>query len=170
MFILTGSYSNRRSRLFWNAPKLVLGAMLLFAGGLTMEPVQASDTAKANVTTVGVSGSPDAYQFVVTVSSPDRGCKQYADWWEVLTEDGKLIYRRVLLHSHVDEQPFTRSGGPVMIGADTVVWVRAHMHPGGYGGKATKGTAKSGFKEAPLSADFARGLEKQPPLPTECAF
>lgn len=170
MFIFPGPYPNRRSRFFWNAPKLVLGTTLLFAGGLTMEPVQASDTAKANVMAVRVAGNPGAYQFTVTVSSLDKGCKQYADWWEVFTEDGKLIYRRVLLHSHVDEQPFTRSGGPVAIGPDTVVWVRAHMHPGGYGGKAMKGTAKGDFREAPLSADFARGLEKQPPLPTECAF
>jgi hypothetical protein len=147
-----------------------LGATLLFASGLIMEPVQASDTAKANVTAVGVTGNPGAYQFTVTVLSPDKGCKQYADWWEVLTEDGKLIYRRVLLHSHVDEQPFSRSGGPVMIGADTVVWVRAHMHSGGYGGRVMKGTSKGGFKEAPLLADFARGLGQQPPLPTECAF
>lgn len=170
MFILPGPYPNRRNRFIRNAPELALGAMLLFASGLIIEPVQASDTTKANVTAVRVTGNSGAYQFAITVFSPDKGCKQYADWWEVLTEDGKLIYRRVLLHSHVDEQPFTRSGGPVAIGPDTDVWVRAHMHPGGYGGKAMKGTAKSGFKEAPLSADFARGLEKQPPLPTECAF
>ena len=47
MFMLTGLYSNRHSRLFWNAPKLVLGTMLLFAGGLTMEPVQASNQERA---------------------------------------------------------------------------------------------------------------------------
>lgn len=44
-----------------------------------------------------------------------------------MSTDGKLLYRRVLLHSHVDEQPFTRSGGPVPIQTDSVVWVRAHM-------------------------------------------
>jgi len=149
---------------------LALWAAFTYVSEQGMETAQASNITKANVTAVGVSGSPSAYQFTVTVSSPDKGCNQYADWWEVLTEDGKLIYRRMLLHSHVDEQPFTRSGGPVAIGPDTVAWVRAHMRPGGYGGKATKGTAKSGFKEAPLSADFARGLQKQPPLPTGCAF
>lgn len=146
-----------------------MGAVL-FAGGLTLQPAQASDTARANVTAVRASGSPGAYQFAVTVSSPDKGCQQYADWWEVLTEDGNPIYRRVLLHSHVDEQPFTRSGGPVAISPDTIVWVRAHMHPGGYGGKAMKGTLKGGFKEVSLPADFAHNLEKRPPLPMECAF
>lgn len=170
MFMLPGLYPNRRNRFLWNAPVLILGEMLLFAGGLTMEPVQASNTANADVTAVRATGNPGAYQFAVAVSSPDKGCEQYANWWEVVTEDGKLVYRRVLLHSHVDEQPFTRSGGPVAISPDTVVWVRAHMHPGGYGGKVMKGTPKGGFKEAPLPTDFARGLEKQSPLPTECAF
>ena len=82
----------------------------------------------ADVIGVQVSGAPGAYQFNVTIKSPDTGCQQYADWWEVVSEDGRLLYRRVLLHSHVDEQPFTRSGGPVPIQADTVVWVRAHEH------------------------------------------
>ena len=59
---------------------------------------------------VSVSGSAQSYTFSVTLRSSDTGCDHYADWWEVLSSDGELIYRRVLLHSHVDEQPFTRSG------------------------------------------------------------
>ena len=62
----------------------------------------------ANVMEVQATGAPNAYQFEVKVSSPDTGCDQYADWWEVLSEDGQLIHRRVLLHSHVGGQPFTR--------------------------------------------------------------
>jgi hypothetical protein len=124
----------------------------------------------ANVIGVRVSGSPGAYSFNVTVKSPDTGCQQYADWWEVVSEDGKLLYRRVLLHSHVDEQPFTRSGGPVPIRADAVVWVRAHMNPGGYGGAVLQGSAKAGFKPAVPAAGFAAGLAKQPPLPEGCDF
>lgn len=161
-------HSNRRETFSRSRNALISGAVLLIAGGLASAPAQASDT--ADVTAVRASGTPGAYQFAVTVSSPDKGCKQYADWWEVLTEDGKLIYRRVLLHSHVDEQPFTRSGGPVAIKPDTIVWVRAHMHPGGYGGKAMKGTPKGGFREVLQPENFAYELEKQPPLPTECAF
>ena len=119
---------------------------------------------------VKVTGKPGAYRFSVEVASPDTGCDQYADWWEVLTGDGELVYRRVLLHSHVGEQPFTRSGGPVSVEAETVVIVRAHMHPYGYGGRALKGTVKAGFEEVKLAEDFAPDVEEEPPLPDGCAF
>lgn len=125
---------------------------------------------QADVIAVQASGQPGAYQFNVGIRSPDKGCAQYADWWEVVSTDGKLLYRRVLLHSHVDEQPFTRSGGPVPIQPDTVVWVRAHMNTGGYGGMAFKGSVKTGFKQAMPDAEFATGLAKQAPLPDGCDF
>jgi hypothetical protein len=125
---------------------------------------------QADVIAVQASGQPGAYQFNVGIRSPDKGCTQYADWWEVVSTDGKLLYRRVLLHSHVDEQPFTRSGGPVPIQADTVVWVRAHMNTGGYGGAALKGSVKAGFKPAVPGAGFAYDLAKQSPLPDGCDF
>jgi hypothetical protein len=130
----------------------------------------ASDAVVADVISVQVTGNPNAYQFSVEIASPDQGCQQYADWWEVLTEEGQLVYRRILTHSHVNEQPFTRSGGPVAIEADMIVIVRAHMHPGGYGGKALMGTVQSGFEEVELAPDLAADVESEPPLPTGCAF
>jgi len=125
---------------------------------------------QADVIAVQTSGQPGAYQFNVGIRSPDKGFAQYADWWEVASTDGKLLYRRVLLHSHVDEQPFTRSGSPVPIQPDTVVWVRAHMNSGGYGGAALKGSVKAGFKPAVPGAGFANDLAKQAPLPDGCDF
>lgn len=139
-------------------------ARSLPAGVVTMK------TQGADVVAVQAAGAPGAYQFNVTVKSPDTGCKQYADWWEVVSEDGKLLYRRVLLHSHVDEQPFTRSGGPVPIQAETVVWVRAHLNTSGYSGAALKGSVKTGFKPAVPDSGFAAGLAKQAPLPNGCDF
>ena len=141
-------------------------------GEATTEPSAAiaADAIVADASSVQVSGDPGAYSFSVEVSSPDEGCEQYADWWEVVAEDGQLVYRRILDHSHVDEQPFVRSGGPVEIGADTVVWVRAHMHPGGYGGQALRGTARGGFEAVEMEAGFAAGLENEPPQPEGCAF
>jgi hypothetical protein len=124
----------------------------------------------ADVIAVVASGAAGAYQLAVTIRSPDQGCQQYADWWEVVSEDGRLLYRRVLLHSHRDEQPFTRSGGPVPIAPDTVVWVRAHMHPAGYGGQALHGSVRNGFQPAAPPAGFAAELVGQGPRPEGCDF
>ncbi len=124
----------------------------------------------ADVLSVRVTGNPGIYQFAVEISSPDTGCEQYADWWEVFSEDGELIYRRVLLHSHVNEQPFTRSGGSVDIANDEVVYVRVHMNTVGYGGMLMKGTVQAGFKTAEAEAGLGSGLERVPPLPEDCAF
>ena len=129
-----------------------------------------SPSSHADIVSVNVNGEQGIYNFSVTISSPDEGCNQYADWWEVISQDGELFYRRILLHSHVNEQPFTRSGGPVSIDSDTIVLVRAHMHPTGYGGLVMKGSVAGGFEPTELSADFASGLAETPPLPEGCNF
>jgi hypothetical protein len=104
------------------------------------------------------------------VSSPDTGCDRYADWWEVISPDGNLLYRRVLLHSHVDEQPFTRTGGPVTIQPAQEVLVRAHLHPDGYTSQAQRGNPRDGWAPVELPAGFADDLATQAPLPADCAF
>lgn len=134
------------------------------------EAVPEEDNLYANVVSVAITGQSNQYQVSVGISSPDTGCEQYADWWEALSEDGELIYRRVLLHSHVNEQPFTRSGGPVDIEEDTVVYIRAHMNIDGYGGNIMKGSVKSGFILIENPPDFSPDIEKEPPLPSGCNF
>lgn len=142
---------------------------------IVVEPARTASQAEspapsARVTGVDVRGEPGAYTFAVTIESPDTGCAQYADWWEVVSGDGeKLLYRRVLLHSHIDEQPFTRSGGLVDIGLDDVVAVRAHMNSTGYGAVLMLGSVSGGFEEAD-GQSFAPALESEDPLPTSCAF
>ena len=108
----------------------------------------------AEVTEVQITGTVNNYTFAVTVNSLDTGCDNYADWWEVVTPEGELIYRRVLLHSHVDEQPFQRTGGTVDIQSEQEVIVRVHMSPGGYSNYAQKGTVASGFNDVTLSRRF----------------
>lgn len=125
---------------------------------------------QAEVLSVNLNGEPGNYSFSVTVSSPDEGCSQYADWWEVTSLDGELIYRRVLHHSHVNEQPFTRSGGPVSIEGDAVVLVRVHMNTTGYSDLAMKGSPEQGFEPTELSQGFAEELSKMSPLPGDCGF
>ena len=123
-----------------------------------------------NVTKVKTSGSENNYNFSITIHSSDTGCDQYANWWEVITVEGDLLYRRILAHSHVDEQPFTRSGGPVKIATDQMVWIRAHMNTIGYGTKVFKGSIKEGFVEVENPTDFAKDLANQEPLPGDCAW
>lgn len=146
---------------------LALALLLLGcdAGGRELTRPEA-ETMLADVIAVSVSGTDVA----ATIQSTETGCDQYADWWEVLTPDGALVYRRVLGHSHPDEQPFTRSGGPVEAESDATLLVRAHMHPGGYGGAAVQGSLGGEWTTVALAPDFAAELALSDPLPDGCAF
>ena len=125
----------------------------------------------AIVTAVATTPQPEGgYRFAVTVQSPDTGCDQYADWWEVITPEGELLYRRILAHSHVDEQPFERSGGPVVIAPEQTVIVRAHMHPSGYDTQAMQGSPATGFEVVTLPDGFAVELAETEPQPDNCTF
>ena len=66
----------------------------------TSEPNPAG---RADVINVSISGVPGGYSLSVTVGSPDLGCSPYADWWEAISGNRKLLPRRVLLHAHVQE-------------------------------------------------------------------
>ena len=66
-------------------------------------------------------------RFDVTLSHADSGWEHYADSWRVLTQDGEELGKRVLLHPHVNEQPFTRSLSGVEIPSNiSVVWIESH--------------------------------------------
>ena len=71
----------------------------------------------------------------VTVRHADAGWDHYADAWEVLAPDGRVLGTRTLLHPHVGEQPFTRTldGVAVPAGLDHVR-IRAHDSVHGFGG------------------------------------
>jgi hypothetical protein len=124
----------------------------------------------AVVQSISISGNPGNYTFAVTISSQDLGCERYTDWWEVIGLEGELIYRRILLHSHVAEQPFTRSGGPVEIMPDETVIVRAHFHPEGYAEAGVRGSIDGGFEKTRIDLGISAELEKQSPFPLHCDF
>ncbi len=85
----------------------------------------------------------------MTIEHPNTGWEDYANGWDVVTgrgypgEDGTVLkpdpespFTRLLLHPHVDEQPFTRSQSGIVIPKDvTNVHVRAHDLVDGYGGR-----------------------------------
>lgn len=148
-------------------------ALLLFACSTETPDTKVTpkeNSKAANIVSVEASGNENNYTFKVGIKSPDTGCEQYANWWEVLSEDGKLIYRRILGHSHVSEQPFIRSGGNVVIGQEQVVWIRAHMNNTGYGGEVFKGTVKDGFTKFDADTNFPKEIEAESPQPSGCAF
>ena len=74
--------------------------------------------------------------FSVTVRHADEGWDHYADRWEILGPDGKVLATRVLQHPHVEEQPVTRTlenvDLPKGVGRVTV---RTHDSRHGLGGK-----------------------------------
>ena len=124
----------------------------------------------AIVLSVSTSGSANQYSFNVEVKSPDTGCDQYANWWEVVSPEGELLYRRILGHSHVNEQPFKRSGGPVPVSAMDSVIVRAHMNNLGYGIIVQTGSVHNGFQRDTINEEFASNLESAEPQPGTCPF
>ncbi len=76
----------------------------------------------------------DVYNFDVTVKHQDQGWEHFANGWEVVSADGKVLAVRVLRHPHNNEQPFTRSM-PVQIPQGTTeVTIRAHDLVHEYGG------------------------------------
>lgn len=95
---------------------------------------------EADVVDVKVrSAGTDTFDFDITVRSADKGWDHYADAFEVVSPEGKVLGRRILLHPHVTEQPFTRDlyGVRVPAGIAEVV-VRARHKPKGYDGRTMR--------------------------------
>jgi hypothetical protein len=101
---------------------LLLAATLMLACGLAHagEADVIAATAKRN--------ADGTYRIDATIKSRDTGWDYYAERFEVVTKDGRILATRVLLHPHNDEQPFTRELDDVKIPAGvSEVKVRALM-------------------------------------------
>jgi hypothetical protein len=79
----------------------------------------------------------NAWRFDVTVHHNDEGWDHYADLWQVVDPGtGSVLGERILLHPHVDEQPFTRSQAGVLIPVGvSVVLIRARCQVHEFGGR-----------------------------------
>jgi len=89
----------------------------------------------ADVVAAEAQCAEGACGFSVTVRHADTGWDHYADAWEVLAPDGRVLATRTLHHPHVDEQPFTRSlRGVRLPDGLREVRVRARDSVHGFGG------------------------------------
>ncbi len=57
------------------------------------------------------------WTFAVTLKHADTGWDHYANEWQVIAPDNKILATRTLYHPHVNEQPFTRNTSGVKIPA-----------------------------------------------------
>jgi len=97
--------------------------------------VSVAGAGKAHVLFVeATQESGDFWTFSVTVKHEDKGPKHWADWWRVRTPEGRELGRRALLHSHEDEQPFTRDERIRIPSSVRIVVVEAHDRVHGLGG------------------------------------
>lgn len=76
---------------------------------------------------------PSTCTFTVTLEHQDEGWHHYADKWDVVTLEDRLLKSRVLHHPHENEQPFTRSVSGVAIPPEIKqVKIRARDSKHGY--------------------------------------
>lgn len=113
---------------------------------ITSEITNADPATNANADVIYVRAERDndsTWTFSVTVQHPDTGWEDYADGWDIVTPDGQVLkpnptdkFTRILLHPHVDEQPFVRSQSGIVVPEGlSNVYVRAHDLVDGFGGK-----------------------------------
>ena len=83
------------------------------------------------------------------VRHADTGWDHFANRWEVLDQDGRVLATRVLRHPHVEEQPFLRSlEGVVIPQAVQRIVVRAHDSVHRLGGAEVEVAVPSAAPEA----------------------
>lgn len=106
---------------------------LALVAGMLAGPALAGE---ADVVDVRVrAAGQDRFDFDVTIRSRDTGWTRYADRFEVLDPDGRVLGTRVLFHPHEHEQPFTRDLHGVRIPPGIRrVTLRAHMKGVGHDG------------------------------------
>lgn len=114
--------------IFAIRPLCLAAVMCLTAG--------AAAAGKGDILEVTAVKSADGtYCIEATVKHADEGWNLYADRFDVLAPDGTVLGERILAHTHVEEQPFTRSLSAVIIpDGITEIRVRAHDKVQGLGG------------------------------------
>jgi hypothetical protein len=112
-----------------------VAAQRLTAGGLSALALvlalfaPSAGAGKADVIAATIEPSADGRRFTVSVTlrHGDSGWDHYANRWDVVAPDGRVLATRTLYHPHVDEQPFTRSLGNVDIPMP-ITWIKIRGH------------------------------------------
>ncbi|MFK7939394.1 MAG: hypothetical protein AB8B82_08450 [Roseovarius sp.] len=79
------------------------------------------------------------WRIEVTLLHEDTGWEHFADGWEVLDADGRVLGYRKLHHPHVEEQPFTRSLSNLMLPDGTrELFIRAHCSKKGWNSETVR--------------------------------
>lgn len=127
----------RKRRAIW----LLAGAVVLITLVQTPGPLLAAPTVieQAAFRAAGAQ----QWRVDVTLRHPDTGWEHYADLWVVEAPDGTELGRRVLVHPHETEQPFTRSTTLRIPAGLTKVVVRA-------------GCTQDGLNSTPLLVDLTQ--------------
>ncbi len=112
-------------------------AGFVLSAGLAIGATDAATAGEADVVKVEVTEwASDTFRFNVSVRHGDEGWDHYANLWQVVGLDGAVLGTRVLLHPHVNEQPFTRALSSVTIPGDVkTVVIRARDSVHDFGGK-----------------------------------
>lgn len=85
---------------------LELVAVALCASGLSgLSIAGEADVVDVEIESIG----DDRYRIDTSVDHADEGWDHYANRWDVLAPDGRVLGSRELAHPHVGERPFTRS-------------------------------------------------------------
>lgn len=120
------------SLLYYEAMRAIFATLMFVYLSANLGIAGEADVVNVKVSKTG----KNVYRFDVTVQHDDAGWDHFANKWEVLSPDGKLFGTRVLMHPHVNEQPFTRSLSGVKVPEGTKkVIIRSHDKVHKYGGK-----------------------------------
>lgn len=116
------------------------GIKLALAGVIAFAAVGSAAAGEADIVGAKATRTGEGvWRFDVTVSHADEGWEHYADRFDIVAPDGTVLGERILLHPHVNEQPFTRSLTGVQVPDDVAfVEIRGNDKVHGLGGKALK--------------------------------
>ena len=134
---------------------ILLGAFFF----LNSQVVMANEVSIVNVK--AHQSSDKTWSFAVTLKHNDEGWDHYANEWQVLAPDNKILATRTLYHPHVNEQPFTRNTSGVKIPADmTTVYIIAKDTVHGLAKKAAEINLKTNEVNAITIAELRKMRSK----------